>query len=710
MKKTLPLAIAAIIGASNALPTLAAGIAGQITANELEELIVTSKGMNGLQGDAAAASVGTVLADQLTFRPTMRPAEILETIPGMVVTQHSGAGKANQYFLRGFNLDHGTDFANHVEGIPVNMVSHGHGQGYTDLNFLIPELVESMVYKKGPYYAEEGDFSSAGSAHINYARQLEKNTLKVTAGEGSYHRALLTGSADLAGINQSQTDSNIVYAFESLTNDGPWEVDDNFDKINAVLKYNRGDAQQGQSLTAMYYKSDWTGTDQIPKHLVGNGSLGRFESLDPTTGGESHRYSLSGKAWGQLSDATRYDASLYAADYGLKLSSNFTYELNDAINGDQITQFDERNYFGGRYGITHSLNDVHELHLNAQFRFDDIGEVGLGQSAAREIHTPVAHASVEELSYALSSSVHSQWNEWFATTMGVRYEAFDVDVINQLDSSKSGSEDDQLVSPSLSLRFGPFEETEFFINYGEGFHSNDARGVVKGSLSSADGSSVADGSSTADGSVPMMATTKGYELGMRTAIIEDLQLTMALFRLDLDSELVFVGDDGTTEPKGASTRTGIELGAYYQPADWFVLDVDFAASEANFQEMQVDEQGVVIGDSVPDSIDTVFSMGASFNLDSGVYAGLRVRYFGPRKLDESGSVESQSTQLVNANLGCRFATGINVGMEVLNLFNADDDDITYLYESQAPDEAAYEGLHSHPVEPRTVRVTMAYDF
>lgn len=338
------------------------------------------------------------------------------------------------------------------------------------------------------------------------------------------------------------------------------------------------------------------------------------------------------------------------------------------------------------------MNDVHELHLNTQFRFDDISDVGLGQSAARNIHTPVAQASVEELSYALSSSVHSQWSEWFATTLGVRYQVFDVDVINRLDDSKSASEDDQLVSPSLSLRFGPFEETEIFINYGEGFHSNDARGVVE------------------DSEVPMMATTTGYELGMRTAIVDDLQLTMVLFRLDLDSELVFVGDDGTTEPKGVSTRRGIELGAYYQPADWFALDVDFAASEANFKEMQVDEEGTAIGDSVPDSIDTVFSMGASFNFDSGLYAGLRVRYFGPRKLDESGSVESESTQLVNANMGYRFNTGINVGMEVLNLFNAEDDDITYLYESQAPGEAAFEGLHSHPVEPRTVRVTMAYDF
>lgn len=688
MKNTLSLAIAAIVGSGVSLPALAAGIAGEIKSSTIEEMLVTSKGIKGLQGTAEAASIGTVLADQLRFRPTMRPAEVLETIPGMVVTQHSGAGKANQYFLRGFNLDHGTDFANHVEGVPVNMVTHGHGQGYTDLNFLIPEMIDRMVYKKGPYYAEEGDFSSAGSAHIDYASKLEKNTIKVTAGEGNYQRAILTGSTDL-------NEDSVSYALESLTNDGPWEVQDNFDKINAVVKYSRGDSEQGQSLSAMYYKSDWTGTDQVPVRLVDSGDLGRFGSLDDSTGGDTHRYSLSAKAWGQLSETTSYEASVYAVDYELSLSGNFTYNKDNRIDGDQITQFDHRNYYGGEYLFTHVLNDTHELHLGAELRYDDISDVGLGHSVKRQIGSGdmVARASVEELSYAGFTSVHSQWSEWFASIVGVRYQVFDVDVTDTLDGVKSGSEDDQLLSPSLSLRFGPFAETEFFLNYGEGFHSNDARGVV------------------IDDDVPLMATTTGYELGMRTALIEDLQLTVVFFQLDLDSELVFVGDDGTTEPKGASTRIGVELGAYYEPTDWFVLDIDFAVSEAKFQAMQYDDNGVALGDYVPDSIDTVFSMGASFDFESGLYGGLRVRYFGPRKLDESGTQESESTQLVNANMGYRFNNGVNLGVEMLNVFNAEDDDITYLYQSQSKDELnPAEGLHSHPVEPRTIRVTAAYDF
>lgn len=662
----------------------AAGIAGEVKRSATEEVVVTGHNAGGLHGDAEAASVGTVLADQLEFRPILRPAEVLETIPGMVVTQHSGAGKANQYFLRGFNLDHGTDFANHVDGMPVNMVTHGHGQGYTDLNFLIPELIDRMVYKKGPYYASEGDFSSAGSAHIEYANKLEKNRLQLTAGEGNYHRALLIGSTDV-GSDQ------LTYALESLTNDGPWNVDDNYDKLNAVLKYSRGDSQQGQSLTAMYYKADWTGTDQIPQHLVDAGRLDRYDSLDDTTGGESHRYSLSAKAWGQINDKTDYEVSLYGVDYELLLAGNFTYVLNDAVNGDQVTQFDDRKYYGGEYVIQHQLNDVHELQAGVQFRYDDINAVGVGQSVARSIYNTLSQASVEELSYAGFVSAHSQWNDWFASVIGARYQVFDVDVDDQLVPANSGSETDDLVSPTLSLRFGPFAQTEFFVNYGEGFHSNDARGVI------------------ADDPVPLMAETKGYEIGFRSALVDDLQLTIALFRLELDSELVFVGDDGTTEPKGASVRKGVEVGAFYQPADWFILDVDFAASEAKFTETQFDGT-TALGDYVPDSIDTVFSMGASFDFDSGVYGGVRVRYFGPRNLNESGSEESDETQLVNANVGYRMSNGLNVGLEILNLFDAEDDDITYFYESQAPGEAAFEGRHSHPVEPRTVRVNVAYDF
>jgi outer membrane receptor protein involved in Fe transport len=677
-------------------PVFAAGVSGVV-----EELLVTSDGLqDSLQGEAEAASVGTVLSEQIQFRPILRPAELLETIPGMVVTQHSGDGKANQYFLRGFNLDHGTDFANHVEGMPINMVSHGHGQGYTDLNFLIPELVDRMVYKKGPYYVSEGDFSSAGSARIEYADGLDKHNVQVTLGENDYSRVLLTGGYELSD------EDRLVYAVESLRNDGPWKVEEDFTKKNAVLKYIHGDKTQGLSLTAMYYDSDWTSTDQVPQRAVASGEMDRFGSQDDTTGGDTHRYSLSSKFWGELSPQVRYTASAYAVDYELHLTSNASY-YTAATGSDQFTQFDNRMTYGGHAALEYDLNEDHRLDLGVNLRYDDISDVGVGSSKNANIYDFVSRSSVDELSYSVYSSFHSQWNDWFASIVGVRYDHYSVDVDAKKAGLAEGDESADLVSPKLSLRFGPFAETEFFVNYGEGFHSNDARGVVDDSISNP-----ANGSSD----VPMLSESKGYELGMRTAIVDDLQFSVVLFRLDLDSELVFVGDDATTEPRGATKRTGIEIGAYYQPVDWFVLDVDYAKSETKFKNQQFDGADV-LGRYVPDSIEDVFSLGASFDFDNGVYGGLRMRYFGPRKLTESGDVESDSTSLVNANIGYRWKGGLSMGLEVINLLDREDDDITYLYESRTkaerdanPAALPIEDLHSHPVEPRTVRLSVGYTF
>lgn len=692
MKKNLSIICAATLMSAASLTAMAAGVTG-----ELEELIVTASGNGGaLQGEAEAASVGTVLKQQITFRPILRPAELLETIPGMVVTQHSGDGKANQYFLRGFNLDHGTDFANHVEGMPVNNVSHGHGQGYTDLNFLIPELVDRMVYKKGPYYASEGDFSSAGSARIYYANKLEKNTVKMTFGENNYRRGLVFGGTGIG-------DDQLVYGVEIMRNDGPWKVEEDFKKDNAVIKYTHGNDKSGYSVSAFYYDAQWSSTDQIPVRLVDSGELDRYGSLDPTTGGDTHRYSLAGKWWGALNDNTRYKAELYGVDYALRLTTNATYFSQDDIDdpdfrGDQFTQFDDRFFSGGRFSIEHNLNTMHSLDVGVSYRYDDIKDVGVANSQYADIYKMISRSSVNELALSGFTRVHSQWNDWFATIVGVRYDNFGVEVdAKPIDGviGVEGDERDDLVSPKFSLRFGPFNDTEFFLNYGEGFHSNDARGVV-------------------DGDVPMLSASKGYELGMRTAIVDGLDFSIVFFQLDLDSELVFVGDDATTEPRGETRRTGVEVGAFYQPVDWFILDVDFAQSDTEFRDDQFDGD-VYLGNDVPDSIERVFSIGASVDLNNGIFGGVRLRYFGPRKLNESGDRQSDSTEVVNANIGYRMPSGLSLGLEVINLLDSEDDDITYLYESRTRTEREegidpIEGLHSHPMEPRTVRATIAYEF
>ena len=685
---TLPL-VAAVQTAN------AAGVSG-----EIEQVFVSANTVkDSLQGNAEAASVGTVLAEQIEHRPMLRPAEVLETIPGMVITQHSGGGKANQYFLRGFNLDHSTDFASYIEGAPVNNVSHGHGQGYTDLNFLIPELLDRMVYKKGPYYASEGDFSSAGSSRMTYANRLDSNKIKVSVGEDGYRRALLVGGT-------SQGDDNFVYAVEGVRDDGPWTNPDELERQNVFLKWSRGDNDNGMAVSLLAFESDWNGTDQIPQRLVNDGTLDRYDSIGTGSGGDTHRYQLSFQTWSELSETVRFKANAYVVDYELELTTDATYYSNDIpavspVPGvaprditDEFTQFDDRNTLGGNAEWEFDLSDQHQLDVGVSLRYDDIKDVGVGSSYQRNIYDMASRAEIEELAYAGYTSVHSRWNDWFSTIIGVRYDHFDVDVNDKLTGTDS-SDDDDLVTPKVSLHFGPFADTDIFVNYGKGFHSNDARGVVAGD-------------------VPMLSESEGYEIGFRNQSINNLQLSLVFFHLELDSELVFVGDDGTTEPKDATERKGIELSAYYQPVDWLVLDADYTVSEARFKDKQFDE-GELLGDYVPDSVEDVFSMGASIEMDNGVYGGLRARYFGPRNLDESGDIESDSSLIFNANVGYQLQNGLSFGLEVLNLTDREDDDITYFYASRTQAERdnnvdPIDDFHSHPMIPRTLRFTMGYEF
>ncbi len=687
----------------------AAGITG-----EVEEVIITAdQGSELVVANTEAASVGTVLQDQLEHRPLLRPAEVLETIPGMVITQHSGGGKANQYFLRGFNLDHSTDFANHFEGAPVNMVTHGHGQGYSDFNFLIPELIGRMVYKKGPYYASEGDFSTAGSAHVYYANQLDYNEVKLTAGEDGYGRALFHG-----GTTLNNGDAHIVYALAKTEDDGPWTRPEELERDNAFLKYSQAFGNQEISISGLYFDSSWYGTDQIPRRLVESGELDRYDTLDETTGGETHRYQLSLMHDIQFSESSKLSSNLYWVDYELSLTGNFTYYSNDIpttspvpgvaprdIN-DQVTQFDERDIYGGQTQWQFQANNDHQLNLGVQFRYDDISNVGVGSSYERDIYQLSSQAVIDELSLAGFASLHSDWTPWLATIVGVRYDHFTVDGDVQIDtdddgivdSTESGKENDDLVTAKFSMRLSPSEATDIFFNYGQGFHSNDARGVI-----------------TDD--VPLLAETEGFEVGITNNSLDALQLSFVLFQIDLDSELIFVGDDGTTEPKDSTRRQGFELSTYYQPVEWFILDADYTWAKARFREDQYDN-GVLLGDYVPDSIEDVFSLGVSVDWQS-VFGGIRLRYFGPRSLTEDGSIESDSSSMVNANIGYAFnsgfASGLSLSLEVLNLFDTEDDDITYWYASRTQDERdqniqPQDDYHFHPMIPRTMRVTAAYRF
>jgi outer membrane receptor protein involved in Fe transport len=630
----------------------------------------------GLVGAADSASEGTVTREQVASRALLRPGEVLETIPGLIVTQHSGDGKANQFFLRGFNLDHGTDFATFALGVPVNLPTHAHGQGYTDVNFLIPELISNVRYRKGPYSVQQGDFGSAGSASIEYVRKLDASFGEVALGQNGFRRLLGATSSQLGP-------GNLVIAAEGFQNDGPWEVPEDFRKKNAALRYSVGDDYDGFDISFLAYDAKWTATDQVAQRAVDQGMVGRFGSLDPTSGGRTSRYSLSGQ-WAVRSDNAVTRANAYAVRYRLNLFSNFTYFLDDPVNGDQFEQADSRKIFGGGLSRTWSFdwarNDV-DLTAGVKLRQDDIGNVALYHTRARQRLETVRADSVTERTVGAFGEAAVKWTPWLRTVTGLRSDwyRFDVD---------ASTRNDSILTPKFAAVIGPFANSEFYASYGHGFHSNDARGTTQ-----------------AVDPVNPLVRTRGEELGVRGAWLPGLRMALALWRLDIASELVFVGDAGTTEASRPSRRQGIELANYWAPGNGLVVDADLAWSRARFRDNDP------LGDRIPGAIERTASLGVTYDDKGPYYAGLRLRYFGPRPLIEDNSVRSISSTLVNARLGWRPNRNFEVVLDVLNLFDRAVNDIEYFYESQLAGEAApVEDRHFHPAEPRTVRVAVRVNF
>ena len=658
---------------------------------------------NNAVGSSDAASQGSVSAALIESRPTLRPAEVLEFVPGVIVTQHSGDGKANQYFLRGFNLDHGTDFATFVAGMPINMPSHAHGQGYSDLNWLIPELVDRIRYKKGPYYADEGDFSSAGAAHIGLFDRLPEGRAALTLGEHGYARALVAHSTAVAS-------GDLLYALEAAHNNGPWENAEQFHRLNGVLRYSFGDAQNRSAITAMAYSARWNATDQIPQRAVDQGLIGRFGAIDPSDGGRTARTSLSYELLRRLDDGD-FKFNAYAIQSRLDLYSNFTFYLEQpidldpaAIDGDQFQQAERRRVFGLATSRSWNMPVAgfeSTQTLGLQVRHDRLDPVGLYSTVARERAATIQESTVRQTSVGVYGETATQWTPWLRSIAGLRGDWFDFDVDSSI-AANSGTKAASIASPKLSLIFGPWRQTEVFVNYGWGFHSNDARGTTA-TVAAKDPTTRVD-------PVNALVRSKGGELGLRTELVPGLQSSLALWALKLDSELLFVGDAGETEPSRASKRYGIEWNNHFIANRWLLLDADLALSRSRFTE--ADPTDPTLGNRIPGSIQTVVSMGATVN-DLGPWFGqFQLRYFGARPLDENGEFNSKPTTLAYLRAGYKINNNWKLALDVFNLFNREASDIDYYYASRLKGEPA-EGvndIHFHPVEPRSLRVTLNASF
>jgi hypothetical protein len=719
---------------------------------------------NDLVGIADSSTQGTVGQTEIQDRPILRSGEVLEALPGLIITQHAGGGKANQYFLRGFNLDHGTDFAVFIDDMPLNLPSHAHGEGYSDMNTVIPEFVQEVNFEKGPYYADVGNFGAAGSAHLEFFKTLPQNFFTVEGGMYGYGRAVF-------GVSQKLGSGNLLYGGEAYHDNGPWTThEDNFYKYNGILTYSQGGDADGFSITARGYRGTWNSSDQIPVDAIP--MVGYFGALNPTDGGNSQRYSLQSE-WHRQDANSQTKIMAYGFYYDLNLFSDFTYYLDDPIKGDQFEQQDRRwvggvkashtifsEWFGRRVANTFGLDVRNDWVHNGLYRTDDrvrtdkydinacndepYGQGGPIECQTSTIQNPVgavlpADTDLNKFTDTMAGFYWEnkiQWAEKFRSVLALRgdearyvvtsltpnYVATELPgspVIN-FAAANSGTANKFLPEPKASLIFGPWSKTEFYLSGGFSFHSNDARGATQ----TIEPISPDNPFPTACSKITPLVQMKGGEIGVRSAAVRHLQSTLSLWYLRSDSELQQDGDTGgTIASEQSSNRYGIEWANYYTPTEHAVFDFDIADSRAQFTQTdpfdaaytnvgggQYPVQGPG-GKIVPEAVRMVISGGATLHKYKGFTSTVRVRYFGPRDLTSDGIYRSQATLLVNAGVGYQLNEKWRVSADLLNLLDRRNDDITYAYVSRITPIAAAEFTNVfHPSEPFQARFSIVRTF
>ena len=638
-----------------------------------------------LLGTADSASKGVVGYSDFSTRPMSRVAELVELIPGMIATQHSGPGKANQYFMRGFNLDHGSDFSTYFDGMPVNWRTHGHAQGYMDLNFIIPEIIERVDFQKGPYFADTGDFSLAGSNSMKTYDVLEEDFSELTLGSEDEIR-FVTANSILLG------DGNLLYAFEHQQTNGHFDLDQDVRKFNGLLKYTGDIGDIPSRITFSAYDSQWSSTNQVPQRAVDAGQISRFGFVDPDLGGESSRYSITGNF-----ELNNWDLNLYASSYYMSLINNPTYILNDPVNGDEFEQEDKRMLFGG--ALRHEIEtDIFGFSTRRTFgvdvRYDDVQELNLFNTSGTRRTGSIREDEAEELSVGTFAELQFSLTDQLRLTTGLRLDYYEFDV-DALRPGNSGSDSDSLLQPNVGLAYRWSDNLEFYANYGHGFHSNDARAAVNTI------DPVTGGPAEAQ---DVLVEVKGSEVGFRFDTLNGFNISIAAFELETDSELVFVGDAGTTEPSDPTQRSGFEVNTFWELDNNLVFDLSAAKTNGHFKGLPSN------ANSITDAHEEVIGAGLTYVGDQGLTASLRVRYFDDAALTEDESVRKDGSTLVHAGVSYELDKW-EIGLDVLNLLDAEDDDIAYFFESRLPGETAgVEDIHFHPSNPRTVRVLLRYRF
>ena len=595
----------------------------------------------------SSASSMSVREQELRLRPIQRIGDLLRVAPGLITVQHAGGGKANQYLLRGFDADHGTDISLTLDGIPINMVSHAHGQGYADTNWIIPELIERIEVVKGPYFGELGDFATAGAINLVTKSGLKENFVSMQGGMFDTIRAVAAAGPTFGKLRT-------LMVGEGGYSNGPFENPERFKKYNlfAKLTYDLS-SRSSISIAVSSYGGDWYASGQVPLREVDAGRLGFFGNIDPTEGGNSTRQNLS-LSYQFHDDKNELTALAYVSRYTFKLLSNFTLFSRDPLHSDGIEQGDER-YLGGlRANYRRRMRWrwlTFDSSVGVSARFDDIHN-SLYYQQNRERITPVVEHDIRETSLALYAKEEVSFSRWVRLIVGLRadYFSFDVtdrseDLATQGDAS-SGVRGDMLLSPKATLVISPHRVVDLFVNFGRGFHSNDARGVVR-----------------AINPVTPLTPALGYEVGARTRLFQRLDLAASLWGLDLDSELVWVGDEGRTDSSGATRRLGFEFEGRLRIVDWLFADLDLTVNDARFT------QNAGNGNSVALAPRFTISSGLSAMTKFGLRSSLRFTGIGARPATEDEFLQAQGSYLLDAFVGYRWRF-IEGGLSIENLTNS----------------------------------------
>ena len=640
----------------------------------MEEVVIFGRAERQL-GIAQAASEGAVGGADLSVRPIMRVAELLEVVPGLIAGQHSGSGKANQYFLRGMNLDHGTDFTTHFDHVPLNFRTHGHGQGYLDINGIIPETISRIDYRKGPYRADLGDFALAGAALLTSVHAYEAPFAQGEVGDFGYRRLV-------AGGTEAVADGDLTLVGQWKTYDGPWEVSEDLKHFSGYGKYARGTGLGELNLTFSGYSATWRSTEQIPERAIGNtfsepglptvACRDEYCAIDPTANGLTTRFIATATLYGNASVG-----NVYAQYYNWHMSSNPTLWLDDPVNGDQINQFDRRWIFGGKYETNFPLSSAVFVKAGVEGRYDDIPRVGVFHTRAHEILSVISAHSVEEASAAVYTEVNWQIMPALRAMGGLRADTYSFDVTPLDPGSSGGSADASLLSPKAGLVYKAAEWLEFYGNWGHGFHSNDARGITTLGQQA-------------------LAKGEGWELGGRVQV-GNFNFTAAYWWLENESELVFVGDTNSVEPRGGSARQGYELVLFWRPFDWLAVDGVWTETRARF----VDSPGAKY---IPGALEQAAELGISA-IWQDYEAGLRLRYIGPYPLIEDNSERNAADPLLNLRVAWKPGR-YTLSLELLNALDHRSKDVVYVYTTRLPGEPpeGVDGRVSRAHDPRTIRV------